>query len=266
MLNLKERLAAGECVIGAGIYSNSPETIEWSARGMDWIWWECQHTHCNWETTLHGVRTAHLAGMPVLARTWSHDGGVIERLLDTGADGIIVPMVNTPDQAKAVAAHCYYPPAGVRSWGGNRPEILEPDAESWNRRTVVMAMVETPEGVRHAEAIARVAGIDALFVGMVDIALSLGLGRNFQAPELTAAVGQVLEACRRAGKPAAIVVEDAEDMDARIEQGFRMVMGLDVNLLRNDYLQLRRRFAERTSSRLRGRPATSSKREDAPGC
>jgi 2-keto-3-deoxy-L-rhamnonate aldolase RhmA len=104
---LKERLAAGHPVIGALIYSNSPEVIEYAAVGMDWIWWEGQHTHASWERMIHGVRTAHWMDIPVLVRTWTHDGGTIERLFDTGAEGIIVPMVDTPQQAEEIISHCY---------------------------------------------------------------------------------------------------------------------------------------------------------------
>ena len=107
---LKQRLAGGEYLLGAGIYSNSPDLIEYTADGMDWIWWDCQRTHADWETTLHGVRAAFGMRIPVLVRTWTQDGGTIERLLDTGAEGIIVPMVNTPEQAEEIVSSCYYPP------------------------------------------------------------------------------------------------------------------------------------------------------------
>jgi len=171
---LKERLAAGHCLVGALIYSNSPELMEYAAVGMDWIWWEAQHTHADWQNIVHGVRAAHWMKVPILVRTWTHDGGTIERLLDTGAEGVIVPMVNTAKQAEEIVSHCYFPPLGNRSRGSARMARIEPDTDGWNRRTVTIMMIETPEAVQNAEAIVMVPGVDGLLIGAWDLALRLG--------------------------------------------------------------------------------------------
>lgn len=107
---MKERIKAGHGLLGACIYLNSPEVIEHAAEGMDWIWWEAQHTHADWQTLVHGVRAANGMGIPVLVRSWTHNRDTLERILDTGAEGIIVPMVNTPEQAGEIVSRCYYPP------------------------------------------------------------------------------------------------------------------------------------------------------------
>ena len=122
---LKQRLAAGQRLIGAGIFSGSPDVIEYTAVGMDWIWWEAQHAHPDWQTLVHGVRTAYGMRIPALVRTWTHEGGTIERLLDTGAEGIIVPLVDTPEQAEESVSRCYYPPFGKRSYGAIRMERIK---------------------------------------------------------------------------------------------------------------------------------------------
>jgi len=109
---LKQRLRAGECLVGAGVYSNALEVIEYSARGMDWIWWEAQHSHADWQATVHAARTAHSVSIPMLIRTWTHAGDTIERLLDAGVDGILVPMVDTPEQTAEIVSRCCYPPLG----------------------------------------------------------------------------------------------------------------------------------------------------------
>ena len=84
-MNFKQRITAGECLLGACIYSNSPQIIECGAVGMDWIWWDAQHTHGDWSTIAHGVCTANLMTIPALIRTWTHDPGTLERLLAPGA-------------------------------------------------------------------------------------------------------------------------------------------------------------------------------------
>ncbi len=238
----KQRLAAGECLLGAGLFTNSPEAIEYAARDMDWIWWEGQHTHADWQATVHGVRTAAWLRIPTLVRTWTHDGGTIERLLDTGAEGIIVPMVDTPQQAQEIVSHCYYPPVGNRSIGSVRMECIEPDTDAWNRRIVTVMMIETPEAVDNAEAIARVPGVDALFVGMRDLAMRKGqVVDDYNAyASLLPELAHVLSACQKAGKAAAVLVSSPEELLMRMQDGYRLICaGVDLNILQEGWLKMR---------------------------
>lgn len=242
---LKERLAAGHYLIGAGLYSNSPEVIEYGAVGMDWLWWEAQHTHPDWQTLIHGVRTANWMGIPTLIRSWTHDGGTIEKLLDTGAEGIIVPMVNTPQQAEAIVSHCYYPPVGNRSCGSVRMERIEANLDEWNKRIVVVVQLETPEALQNAEAIARVPGVDALHVGMRDLALRLG--KN--VTDYDAHIGtkeeldHVVKVCHKTGKAAAVIISSTEELVARIQDGYRLICaGVDVNILEAGWRSMREVF------------------------
>ena len=242
---LKQRIARGEVLLGAGIYSGSPEIVEYACRGMDWIWLDAQHSHADWQMLIGVVRAAHWIGVPVLVRTWTHDGGTIERLLDTGAEGIIVPMVDTPAQARAIVERCYYPPEGTRSFGAVRPERIQPDTSEWNRRIVVMLQIESPEGLANAEEIARVPGVDALHVGGRDLALRLGR----PATEYTMAsvvrdeLAAVAAACRRAGKAAAVIAFTPEIMRASIDQGYTLLLaGMDVDRLSEDYRGMREAF------------------------
>ena len=244
---LKERLAAGHCLIGAGIYSNSPGLMEYTALSMDWIWWEAQHTHADWQTLVHGVRAANVMGIPALIRTWTHEPGTIERLLDTGAEGLIVPLVETPEQAEDIVSHCYYPPVGCRSFGSIRMERLEKDLDEWNRRIVTVMMIETPEGANTAEAIAAVPGVDSLFVGHRDLALR----RGHAADEYTAHakvkddLKYVVEACKKAGKAASAVALTPEALAERIREGYRLVLaGFDVDHLEADYRRMRQAFGK----------------------
>jgi 4-hydroxy-2-oxoheptanedioate aldolase len=242
MTYLKQRLAAGECLIGAGMYSNSPDVVEWAARGMDWIWWDCQHTHGNWQDILLGVRTAQTQGIPVLIRTWTHDGGTIERLLDTGAEGIIVPMVNTVAQAQAIVLHCSYPPIGNRSYGSTHVETIEASLDEWNKRIVMVLQLETPEAVANAEAIASLPGVDALHVGMRDLALRMGKAVDDYSAHT--AVGDALEhvaqACRNQGKAAAVIVSSDDELVARMQGGYLLICaGFDTNIIEEGWRHMR---------------------------
>jgi 2-keto-3-deoxy-L-rhamnonate aldolase RhmA len=246
---LKERLAAGHRLIGALIYSNSPEVIEYAAVGMDWIWWEGQHTHASWERMIHGVRTAQWMGIPVLVRTWTHDGGTIERLLDIGAEGIIVPMVDTPEQAAEIVSHCYYPPIGNRSFGAVRMERIEKDLNEWNKRIVTVLMIETPRALQNAEAIVNVPGVDGLYVGMRDLALRLGRDVDDYTAHasLTDELDHVVKACQRAGKAAAVLVSSPDELVSRIQDGYQLICGgADLNILETGWRQMREVFEEAT--------------------
>jgi 2-keto-3-deoxy-L-rhamnonate aldolase RhmA len=240
---LKERLAAGECLIGAGIYSNSPDIVEYAAVGMDWIWWEGQHSQADWQTTVHGLRAAYGMGVPVLVRTWTHEVGTIERLLDTGAEGIIVPMVDSPDVAKEIVSHCYYPPVGNRSFGSIRMERVEPDVNEWNKRVVTIMQIETPTGLKNAEAIVQVPGVDGLLVGGRDLALRLGKVSTEHSvdDDVKEEMNHVLQICRKHQKTVLAIASTPEALVARIKDGYGLICaGMDVDHLAADYRRMRR--------------------------
>ena len=245
-MNLKHRMSAGHTLLGAGLFSGSPELLEYSAVGMDWIWWDCQHSHPDWQTIAHGVRTAGLLRIPVLIRTWTHDGGTIERLLDTGADGMIVPMVNTAAQAEAIVSHCYYPPPGNRSFGSARMERIEPSLAEWNRRIVTVMQLETPEAIENAEAIARVPGVDALHVGMRDLALRIGRDVTDYNAHLSVRdeLDHVVRVCQKTNRTAAVIVSSTGELLSRVQDGYRLICaGADLNFAEEGWRAMREALA-----------------------
>jgi 2-keto-3-deoxy-L-rhamnonate aldolase RhmA len=241
-LYFKQRLAAGQCLIGAGIYSHSPDIVEYATSEMDWIWWEGQHSHADWQTTIHGLRTAYSMGIPVLVRTWTRDGGTIERLLDTGAEGIIVPMVDTAEMAREIVSHCYYPPMGNRSFGAVRMERIEPDLKEWNQRIVTIMQIESPRAVKNAAAIARVPGVDGLLLGGRDLAVRRGkVATDYTVDDVVKEDRKYfLEVCRKNHKVAAAIAPTPEALVARIREGYGLICaGFDVELLLMDYRRMR---------------------------
>ena len=252
---LKERLTSGDCLIGAGIWSNSPDILEYTAKGMDWIWWECQHTHVDWQTTIHGVRTAFGMRIPIILRTWTHDGGTIEKLLDTGAEGIIVPMVDTAEQAQEIVSHCYFPPVGNRSYGSIRMVRTEEDPQEWNKRIVTVMMIETSKAIANAEAIAKVPGVDALLVGSADLAMRLGRDPTVHNSHANCKdeLEHVVRACCNTGKAAAVIASSVDALVARVREGFRLICaGMDVDHVDAGYKQMQQAFARIRSKK----PAT----------
>jgi 2-dehydro-3-deoxyglucarate aldolase/4-hydroxy-2-oxoheptanedioate aldolase len=153
----------------------------------------------------------------------------IARVLDTGAMGVMVPMVESAEQAAAIVAAAKYPPVGRRGaafgvahddyTGGDVAEKMR----SANAETLLIAQIETAAGVRHADAIAAVPGIDVLWVGHFDLTNSLGIPGQFDHPAFRDALGQVLGACRRHDKVPGFMAGDVPGGKALLDQGFRMI-------------------------------------------
>ena len=161
---------------------------------------------------------------PTLARVADGSATAIGQALDAGADGVLVPLVETTEQAQAAVAAAHYPPHGHRSGGGVRP--LARGFATYVARaadTVVGVMIETAAGVANAEAIAATPDLDFVFIGTGDLALSLGC-----FPEIDdrheAACTRVLAACRAAGVPCGIFTTSAAEASRRRHEGYAMVV------------------------------------------
>jgi 4-hydroxy-2-oxoheptanedioate aldolase len=147
-------------------------------------------------------------------------------VLDAGAAGVIAPMVESVAEAEALVGACRYPPQGRRSHGPTRA-ALRPDADAFAaaEQAVVLAMIETREGLELCESLASVDGLDGLFVGPGDLGLSLGLGpgQDREEPKMRAAFDRVLTACRRRGKRAGIHAGSARYAAQMASMGFDLV-------------------------------------------
>jgi len=121
-MNTKVRdiLRSGGVALGVGLMYPSPSAVESLGQGWDWMWIDGQHGQLGYDTILHAVQTSELTGLSPIVRVPGHAPQVIGQALDTGAAGVMVPMVNTPDQARAVVHAACFPPLGGRSYGGRR--------------------------------------------------------------------------------------------------------------------------------------------------
>ena len=164
--------------------------------GADWLGVDLQHGNLEVRDLPGLLRVAEPAGLPVLARAPSHDPAVISRILDTGVSGVIIPMVESAEQARALVAACRIPPHGDRSTGGCRSTLgvsHVPDLP------LLLAMVETATGLDHANDILGVPGVDGVFFGPYDLSISAG----YPAPDSSQtveALRHVITLARSAGK------------------------------------------------------------------
>ena len=171
--------------------------------GFDYLCIDTQHSLIGVTEAAHLLYGIPRGEVPVLVRTPRNDPADIGKMLDCGADGIIVPMINTPAEAVEASRACAYPPEGIRSFGPIRSDL--PRAPKLlNERAACFAMIETLQGAECAEAIAAVEGIAGLYLGPADLAISLGLQPDaWRAPPVQEAVRNLVAACRTAGKLAA---------------------------------------------------------------
>jgi 4-hydroxy-2-oxoheptanedioate aldolase len=163
--------------------------------GYDALILDAQHGGTNWENMGRVIQAVDLTGTPAFVRVPSIDSVGIMRALDLGAAGVIVPMVSNKSDAQAVAAAMRYPPQGLRSFGMIRNHYGV-DAKSFH--PLCFVMIETAEAIVNLDAIAAISGVDGLFVGPVDLGLSLGMGPVLEIrDELLAHVERVVSVCQR---------------------------------------------------------------------
>lgn len=205
---MKQKLAAGELVLCLNLRLARSVDIAMVAKagGYDALYVDMQHAPYSLETTATICAASLGIGITPLVRVPSHDAHWMSRVLDGGAQGVIVPDVENRAQAEAVVRHCRFPPVGRRSVMGLGPAQgyralpLGEANERLNAETSVIIMLETAQGIENAKAIAAVPGIDVLLIGSGDLTTDYGIPGQVEHPRLRAAYEQVAKACRDHGK------------------------------------------------------------------
>lgn len=191
--------AAGKPAVGSWVTIGNGVSAELMGRaGLDFVALDGQHGGIDWHNMIDTLRAVELGGTQTLVRVPWCTADYIMRTLDLGAGGVIVPMVSTPEDARVAAMACRYPPDGNRSFGRVR-SYYSPDGETID--PLCFVMIETAEAMENLDAIAATPGVDGLFVGPVDLALSLGHGLSLQMSEaILDCCRNVVEASNRHGK------------------------------------------------------------------
>jgi 4-hydroxy-2-oxoheptanedioate aldolase len=170
-----------------------------------------------------------------MARVAKNDYFLIGKLLDQGVLGVVVPMVDTPEQARTAADACRLPPTGKRSWGVGRARVYGDDYFDWiNDQLFVAVQIESIGAVEQAEAIMATPGIDGCWAGPADLALSMGLDprKAAQDDRHARALEQIVAACRNTGKAPGLACPTPKDARQRAEQGFLfLTAGSDAGFL-----------------------------------
>lgn len=238
----KQKMLNGQPAYGYSLGLGSPQAAEMlSASGIDFIFVDNQHGSWGPESTSLAFTAIHAGGSVPMARVARNDYTLIGRLLDEGAMGIIVPMVDTPEQAKAAADACRIPPVGNRSWGWGAASRYGDDyGDSINDELFVAVQIESITAVENAEAIMATPGVDGCWVGPADLALSMGIHPRDQANDdrHIRALERVIEACRNTGKIPGFAAFHPDDAKRRAEQGFLyLTSGSDIGFMMSGALE-----------------------------
>jgi 4-hydroxy-2-oxoheptanedioate aldolase len=238
---LRDVLAGGKPALGGWCVIPGSFTAEIVARaGFDWICIDTQHGLIGYQEMLGMLQAVAVVGVPAVVRAPWNDPAWIMKALDAGAAGVIVPMVNSPSEAESAVAACRYPPEGYRSWGPTRASLGVDDysPELANRSVICAVMVETVPALERLDEIVSVPGVDAVFIGPSDFALSMGFAPRSAEPEHRRRLEAVPALCRKHGVVAGIACGSAELLTQWREAGYTMLA------VPSDMVMLRRAAAE----------------------
>lgn len=228
--DIRRALRARELTVGSWLQLSSPSAAEILANvGFDWLGLDCEHTSANAATVENICRSVYGRGPALMVRVQHCDTMEIRQALDVGAQGVIVPLVQSAEEARLAVAAAKYPPAGVRGycfgrmndWGVNFDDY----ARTANEKVAVVLMIESRAGVDHVDEIASVPGVDGLFIGPYDLSGSYGVVGQMDHPHVMNGRRRVLAAAQKAGIAAGIHLVKATEsvFQKAVQDGFTFI-------------------------------------------
>jgi 2-keto-3-deoxy-L-rhamnonate aldolase RhmA len=229
--------------MGTLLSISAPQVAEIiSDSGFDWVLIDMEHSAISLENVQNAIQ---IMGDKILriVRVPGNDEIWIKRVLDTGCDGILVPMVNSAAEALKVIQYSKYPLEGKRSVGLSRAHSFGPGfshyVENANRDLTVMIQIEHKDAVKNIDEILNVKGIDSVFIGPYDLSASMGLTGQLNHPEVKSAIQLIKDKCRKAGRPYGIFGMTAESLVPEVKDGCTFLLcGVDAAILVNSYREL----------------------------
>ena len=240
-----EKTKLREPLRGTFLSLGSPLLARMAAQlGFDWVLIDLEHGACT-ESDLQAMLLAvEGTNCAPIVRVVSNDQDSIKRALDLGATGVMIPYVSTAEEATRAVTYTRYPPHGCRGVASSTIATefgLSTDAyhASVHERTAVIVQVETAEGVNNIEEIAAVDGVDVVFVGPLDLSYNLGCPKQFEHPDLLAALQKVVHACQDAATAVGILSSE-DKAKQHLDEGFTfLAVGSDAGAAKHGLLRLR---------------------------
>jgi 2-keto-3-deoxy-L-rhamnonate aldolase RhmA len=237
----KRQLASGKVALGMGL--RQARTVDIAAIGkkcgFEWLFIDMEHSSLDVDTAAQIATAALPVGITPIVRVPGKEHHHASRLLDSGAQGIVVPHVDTVEEAQQAVSYCKFPPVGHRSIAGLQPlfgfNTIPPAdfARMANDETLVVVMLETPAAIAKAEAIAAVPGVDVVLIGTNDLTAEIGIPGQYADSRVEDAYRSVITACKKHGKhPGMGGVYETKLMEKYIKFGMRFILsGSDTSFL-----------------------------------
>ena len=233
----RRRLSAGEPVFGLWVTLDSASVTEMAvAVGVDWVVIDAEHGQLDWSQILEHLRATVRSDTVALVRIAERDTVLAKRALDLGADGILVPMIETAEQLEEAIRDCRYPPEGRRGIGGERAtawgQAIPEHAAEANEHVLVVPLIESVRAVAEVPRMAKVPGAEVFCFGPADFSATAGHRGQWEGPGVAEQIVALKDSLRAAGKSCGVLTRSPEDLVSRRSQGFQMLgLGSDAGLL-----------------------------------
>jgi 2-keto-3-deoxy-L-rhamnonate aldolase RhmA len=226
---IRERALKKELLAGTFLNLGSSLTAEIAGNaGFDWVLVDLEHGAGDRSELLLQLQAIESTpAVPIVRIAWN-DPVIFKRVLDLGASGIMVPYVQSAEEARKAVAAMRYPPAGIRGVAVmNRACSFGPGFDDYFKsagsKLLTMLQIESPAAIEHVDEIAAVDGADVLFVGLMDLSVGLGIAQQWEHPTLRGALDKVVNACQKSGKAAGMIVMSEEQIEPAVADGFSML-------------------------------------------
>lgn len=227
---LKDKIRKGDCSIGSWMQISHPSIAETLAKsGYDWIAIDMEHGSFSPSELPNLFRAIEINQSQPFVRLAVGLRKDIKTVLDAGATGIIIPMIESAEQVKAIINEMYYPPKGIRGVGFSRANAYGKEFEEYysaiNDSLTIVAQIEHINAIKNLDSILSVHEIDALMIGPYDLSASMGIAGQFDHPDFVASLNQFKEKCKKANKSMGfhVVKPEAEQLKLKIQEGYKFL-------------------------------------------
>jgi 2-keto-3-deoxy-L-rhamnonate aldolase RhmA len=234
---LRQKLAADQPVYGLWTTLESASISEMAVSlGLDWIVIDAEHGHLDWKDILEHIRATVRSNTVALVRIAELNAGLIKRVLDIGADGIVIPWIETAQQLQQAVSYSRYPPEGLRGIGAERAtawgQCLVQHTQEANDHVLVVPIIETVTAGRNIKELCQVGGPDIFFFGPADYSSTAGFRGQWEGPGVAGQLLAIKDTLRAHGKHCGVMSTSHENLIERRQQGFRILgLGSDAGLL-----------------------------------
>jgi len=234
---LRNKLKSNEPIYGLWVTLESPSITEMAVSlGMDWVLIDAEHGHLDWKDISTHISAAMRSDTVVIVRIAERSTALSKRALDIGADGIMIPWMESVEEVEKAVSDCNYPPEGRRGIGGERAtawgQCLKEHTAEANENVLVIPMIESIDAVPNVANMCKVDGVEIFFFGPADFSSTAGFRGQWEGPGIAEKILELKNTIKDAGKYCGVVSTSNQNLTDRLDQGFQMLaIGTDGGLM-----------------------------------